>query len=155
MRGILRALTIGGRGVDSDHDPGEKTVGQVIAKVDVVENGVRGGVFRLLRTKDVIIGVGGECDSILGVGASRLDLSDEVLVPEKLANVRDGAAAHWIGLSAMCPETKFSPSGFQERIYLHQEIPSGGNMPSMPAEHYAYGTKKTPVFTYECRCQAR
>jgi hypothetical protein len=78
-----------GIGVDADGGPGENTVRNVVAEVDVVQDGVAGG--RLLG-HDAVGAVEGEG---LRVGAVRRDLVDGVverLVKEQLADLGNGAA---------------------------------------------------------------
>ena len=82
---------IRGRTVNADDDPGEETLGDIVPEVDVVKDGVRGRVGSLLLAEDVVIDVEGHFGRIGGVRGGSLDLVDQVLVPEELADVRDVA----------------------------------------------------------------
>lgn len=86
-----RNVRVSGR-VDSDGDPGHDAVGDVVGKLDPLDEGVH--ISRLLA-QDRVLGVQSE---VLGVGVvrgGRFDEGDQVLVEEDLADVggRGGAVA--------------------------------------------------------------
>jgi hypothetical protein len=84
-----------GHRVNTHDDPLEDAVADAVAEVDVVEDGVRGCVGRLLLTEHVVLGVGGQGYRVGVVGAELLDGVGERLVPEELANM--GHVAHGQG----------------------------------------------------------
>jgi hypothetical protein len=71
--------------VDTKSDPSKDTIGDIVAKVDVLHEGVNGvGFF----SENGVLGVGSEFLGVGGVGGNLLNGSDEVLVEEDLTNVR-------------------------------------------------------------------
>jgi hypothetical protein len=85
------ASLVAGSRVDANGDPGEDAVGDVVVvEEDVLEDGVV--VVLALEAKDAVGRVEGDLDVAGVVGVGGLDLGDEVLVVEELANVRDVAA---------------------------------------------------------------
>lgn len=85
------ALAVAGRDVDGNGDPGEEAVLEVVAELDVVEDGVNGGG---LVGEDGVVGVGGDLDGVVAVRRQRLDVVDELLVPEQVAHEGVVAARH-------------------------------------------------------------
>lgn len=96
-------VEVGGRGdglgqgrVDSEGQPGEETVGQAVSEHGVLHDGVDSFSGNLLA-HDGVVGVGGELLGVGVVGGEKLDLGDQVLVEEGLANVA-GIVVHAQGL---------------------------------------------------------
>lgn len=87
------SVKVGGRGdglgqgrVDSEGQPGEEAVGHAVSEQGVLHDGVdslSGNLF----AQDGVLGVGGELLGVGVVGGEKLDLGDQVLVEEGLANV--------------------------------------------------------------------
>lgn len=75
--------------VDAHGDPGEETIGDVVAEQDVGGHRVARGSLLL---EDAVGDVLGQRLRVGRVGVGRLDGRDQVLVEEELAHVRDGAA---------------------------------------------------------------
>lgn len=76
-----------GGGVHTHGDPGEDTVGDRVAEVDVLHDGVDGVS---LLGEDGVFGVGGQLLGVGAIGGSLLDLGDEILVEEDLADMGGG-----------------------------------------------------------------
>lgn len=83
--GIVRVVL--GSSVNSNLDPGEDTILQLVTKVGVVEDRVRGGTISLLSkdTVDLVVCLG---DLVGVVWVCGLNLLDQVLIIEELTNVR-------------------------------------------------------------------
>ena len=78
---------IRGRDVNSNDNPREETIRDIVAEVDVVEHGVRGRALCFLLAKDVVLSVGRKRLRVGVVRRSSLNSIDEILVPEELADV--------------------------------------------------------------------
>lgn len=76
--------------VDAHGDPGQDTVGDVVAQEHVLDKGVDavGGGF---LGQDRVVGVDGQILGVCVVGVGSLDFGDEGLVEEELTNVLDAA----------------------------------------------------------------
>lgn len=95
--GVLNttALVVGGgradlgrqSSVDGQHQPGEETILNVVAELDVAEDGVAGGG---LDQEDLVVGVLGDGLGVGVVGVEGLDGVTDALVPEGLADVGEG-----------------------------------------------------------------
>ena len=83
-------VSVIGRGVDADRDPGQKTVSNVRTEVHVVDNGIVGG-GGLLNGPHIII-VGKDFDSVGVVGSGGFDRTAEVFFVVNLADMRHYAA---------------------------------------------------------------
>lgn len=87
VKGSGRADLVGQSRVDRQDDPGQETILDRIAELDISEDGVAGGG---LDEEDLVVGVGGDGLGVGVVGVEQLDLVADALVPEGLANVRKG-----------------------------------------------------------------
>lgn len=72
-------------GVDTESNPAQETVLNSVAEQNVLNEGVAGGS---LLGQDTVLGVGGEILGVPNIGGSGLNLGDQVLIEEDLANVR-------------------------------------------------------------------
>ena len=95
-------LTVLGTRVNAHHEPGEQPVADVVAEVHVVEDGVGGGALSLLLAKDAVLNVRGLRDGVGAVGARSLDIADQGLIPEELADVWDRPASQGSVLKLGC-----------------------------------------------------
>lgn len=89
---VVRVVRVVSGGIEANLDPGEETVLEAVAKVDVLREGVVRTVG-LQHTPHVILIRG----DTLGVGVVRVGLlhgAAQDLVPEELANVSHAAGAH-------------------------------------------------------------
>lgn len=85
---VVLVFGIVDRGVDTDLDPGKQTVGDVVAEVHVLRDGVERGIG--LEDRPHVFIVGGEFHGVGVVRVRLLDLGAQVLGPEELADVADG-----------------------------------------------------------------
>lgn len=81
-----RSDALGEGGVDAKGQPGEEAVADVVTEQGVLHHGVDAISLSLLA-EDAVVGVGGELLGVGVVGGGQLDLGDEVLVEEGLADV--------------------------------------------------------------------
>lgn len=98
-----------GRGVDTNLDPGEETVGDILAQVDELGEGVVGLVG--LEDGPHVLGVGGDLDGVGVVGGEFLDGLAQRLRPEELADVGDGSIPDGDGAI-----------GHQGRVCVRQQV---------------------------------
>lgn len=87
VKGSGRAHLVGQSRVNRQYDPGQETILDGVAELDVSEDGVAGGG---LDQEDLVVGIGRDR---LGVGVVRveqLDLVADALVPESLADMSKG-----------------------------------------------------------------
>lgn len=70
--------------INANGDPSEDAIGEVVAEQNVLHERIDG---LSLLGQNAIIGVGGEGLGVGGVGRKLIDLGDQVLVEEELANV--------------------------------------------------------------------
>lgn len=82
---------VAGSGIHSKADPGKDTIGDVVAEEDVFDDWVdtAGSLF----AEDGVVSVIGDILGVGAVGCNGLDLGDEVLVEEDLADVGDDTAS--------------------------------------------------------------
>jgi hypothetical protein len=94
VRGQFKRVSRGVRScsVDPNYDPSKEAILDAVPEEDVVEDGIRIAVRRLLGAEHVVLGVGGEGLGVGVVGAEGLDLGGQGLVPEELTDV--GHVAH-------------------------------------------------------------
>ena len=91
--GVVRVVL--SSGVDSNLDPSEDAILQLVTKVRVVEDRVGGGSISLLG-KDTVDLVVGLRDLVGVVRVGGLNLLNQVLVVEELTNVRGVAAGEGV-----------------------------------------------------------
>lgn len=70
--------------IDSNRDPGEDTLGHIVTDQNVLHERINGVG---LLGQDAVIGIGGQILSVGGVGRGLLDIGDQVLVEEELADM--------------------------------------------------------------------
>lgn len=81
-----------GRDIDTKSNPTKDTIFNGVTKKSVLEEGVRSGILSL-NLNHVVIDVLGDSNGAGVVGEGSLDLGDQVLVEEELADVGDVAAS--------------------------------------------------------------
>lgn len=84
-------LTVFRTGIDANDNPAEQAVAEVVTNIDVLEHWVRRGALSLLLTEYPVLSVGRQSLCVAGVRRCCLNVVDEILVKEELANVGNGA----------------------------------------------------------------
>lgn len=102
---VLRSRRDGGgaqAGVDTEDDPGQEAVLDVVTELDVVEERVGGAVGLGLGSDDTVVGIGEVGLGVGVVGVEQLDGVADGLVPEGLADVRGGQVVDGAVLTNGC-----------------------------------------------------